>query len=40
MCFVEYYTVWHSDKRVDVLFYIRSDGQYICVGETSMTVFC
>ena len=36
--FVDYYTVWCSDKTVDVLFYLRSDGQYIFVGETIMNV--
>ena len=24
---------------MDILVYLRSDGQYICVGETIMTVF-
>jgi hypothetical protein len=29
---VHYYAVWRSDKRVDVLFYKRSHGQYTLVG--------
>ena len=37
--FVDYYTVWRSDKTVDVLFYLRSDGQYILLGNTVMAVF-
>ena len=36
--FVDWYTVWRSDKTVGVLFYLRSDGQYIFPGDTVMAV--
>ena len=28
-----------SDKTVGVLFYLRTDGQYILLGDTVMAVF-
>jgi hypothetical protein len=37
--FADYYTVWRSDKTVGVLFYLRTDGQYVLLGDTVMAVF-
>jgi hypothetical protein len=39
LCFVDYYAVWRFDKRVDVLFYIRSHRHYILVGVDVIAVF-
>ena len=37
--FYYFYTVGRSDKTVGALFYLRSDGQYILLGDTVMAVF-
>ena len=37
--FVYYYAVWRSDKRVGVLFYLRSDRHYILVSAAILAVF-
>ena len=37
--FCYYYTLWRSGKTVGVLFYLRSDGQYIPVGDNVLGLF-
>ena len=38
--FFYHYTLWRSDKTVDILFYLRSEGQYILLVTLSWLWFC